>query len=172
MTLMEPPTETTGPPPVLLASYPHYKEAQHAVDRLSDEGFPVSKVSIVWSGLRQIEDVTGRRTAITAAAEGALSGAWFGLLIGLLFSAFADPSESALGIVVTYVIVGAIGVAVWRAIAHVAQRGTRDFSTTRRIDAEEYQLWVAPGAVAEATAIIGVGTTRPVDPEPDLELDD
>jgi hypothetical protein len=62
-----------------VASYPSYGEAQAAVDRLSDERFPVENLDIVGSGLRLVERVTGRLTNARAAAAGAASGAWFGL---------------------------------------------------------------------------------------------
>lgn len=44
----------------LVASYRSYAEAQRAVDHLSDNGFPVDKVSIVAEDLRFVERVTGR----------------------------------------------------------------------------------------------------------------
>ena len=71
-----------------VASYPSYEEAQAAVDRLSDERFPVENLDIVGSGLRLVERVTGRLTNARAAAAGAASGAWFGLFIGLLVGLF------------------------------------------------------------------------------------
>jgi Heat induced stress protein YflT domain len=45
-----------------VASYDSYEEAQDAVDRLSDEGFPVENLDIVGSGLHSVERVTGRPT--------------------------------------------------------------------------------------------------------------
>ena len=52
-----------------------YASAQRAVDRLSDDGFPVEKLDIVGSGLRTVERVTGRLTRGRATGAGALSGA-------------------------------------------------------------------------------------------------
>src|SRR6201994_21458 len=67
-----------------------YESAQHAVDRLSDDGFPVEKLDIVGSGLRLVERVTGRLTTSRAATAGALSGLWAGLLIGVLLGLFTS----------------------------------------------------------------------------------
>lgn len=59
---------TFGPPPRLdaaytawntVASYDDYAAAQAAVDRLSDEGFPVEHLDIIGSDLRLVERVTG-----------------------------------------------------------------------------------------------------------------
>src|SRR5438094_8182838 len=71
-----------------VTSYADYAAAQRAVDRLSDDGFPVEHLDIIGSDLRLVERVTGRLTKARAAAAGAASGAWFGLLIGLLLSIF------------------------------------------------------------------------------------
>ena len=43
-----------------VARFDDYQSAQRAVDRLSDDGFPVEKLDIVGSGLRLVERVTGR----------------------------------------------------------------------------------------------------------------
>lgn len=43
-----------------VASFASYAEAQHAVDSLSDEGFPVQCLTIIGTDLRQVERITGR----------------------------------------------------------------------------------------------------------------
>lgn len=154
-------------PPTKLVSYADYRDAQAAVDRLSDAGFPVSAVSIVWAGLRRIEYVTGRRTVLTAALEGALSGAWFGSLIGLLFAVFAtDASTSTIGVVVSFLAVGAVAGAIWHATAHAVQRGRRDFASLSRLDADSYELWVDPAHYGAAAELLQISTIRPEDPGP------
>ena len=71
-----------------VARFDDYGSAQRAVDRLSDDGFPVEQLDIVGSDLQLVERVTGRLTKWRAAAAGALSGMWAGLLIGILFGLF------------------------------------------------------------------------------------
>ena len=61
-----------------VARFDDYETAQRAVDRLSDDGFPVEKLDIVGSGLQLVERVTGRLTTGRAASAGALSGLWAG----------------------------------------------------------------------------------------------
>jgi hypothetical protein len=163
------PSEPAVPPPVMVATYALYSHAQAAVDTLSDEGFPVEHVSIVWRGLRRVEQVTGRRTVVTAAVEGALSGAWFGSLLGLLFVVFADQSTTrpAIATVGTYLAVGAVAGAGWLAAAHWMRRGTRDFSTVPQLDAEAYELWVAENLAGLAEDVLGVRTFRATDPQPE-----
>ena len=78
-----------------VASFGTYEEAQEAVDRLSDSGFPVENIDIIGSDLRTVERVTGRLTKRNAAAAGAASGAWFGLFIGLLVGLFTTGADVA-----------------------------------------------------------------------------
>ncbi len=68
-----------------IATFEKYEEVQRAVDVLADAQFPVQKVSIIGTDLRMVERVTGRMTFGRAAFSGALSGMWFGLMIGLLW---------------------------------------------------------------------------------------
>src|SRR5262249_7592261 len=73
-----------------VARFDDYESAQRAVDRLSDDGFPVEKLDIVGSGLRLVERVTGRLTNARAAGAGALSGMGGGLLFGILLGVFTS----------------------------------------------------------------------------------
>ena len=141
--------------PVKLADHTRYVDAQQTVDRLSDGGFEMSNVTIVWSGLRHIEHVTGRRTVMSAARDGLLTGAWFGLIIGFLFGSFADSSTSLIGMVVSYMFAGAVTVALFQAFQHWARRGTRDFSTVGQMDAENYEVWVSAPLIDRARQILG-----------------
>lgn len=140
-----------------LASFVDYADAQRAVDRLSDAGFPVANVSIVWNRLRHIERVVGRRTVGRAAVEGAASGAWFGGIIGLLLLLFVelDPDVSGWGLVLSYAVVGAIVGAIFLAVAHWMRRGARDFSSVGSLDAEEYEVWVSAEHYDDAIAVLG-----------------
>jgi hypothetical protein len=76
-----------------VARFSDYESAQRAVDRLSDDGFPVEKLDIAGSGLRLVERVTGRLARGRAAAAGALSGTWAGLLFGILLGLFTSGNS-------------------------------------------------------------------------------
>ena len=70
----------------VLASYASYGEAQFAVDKLSDNKFPVQNVAIVGVDLRLVEAVVARLSWGRAALSGLGMGIWFGLLLGLFVS--------------------------------------------------------------------------------------
>ncbi len=149
-------TDDQTTPPVKVAEFIRYEEAQAAVDRLSDDGFPVNAVTIVWSRLRHVEHVVGRRTVATAALQGALSGLWFGSFLGLLLTLFVELDEgaSALGVVISYALVGAAIGAIFQAFKHWSLKGRRDFSTLGRMDAESYEVWVEPDHVDQARGML------------------
>jgi len=121
-----------------IARYDRYEDAQRAVDRLSDAGFPVEGVEIVASDLHLIERVTGRLTTAGAAMAGAGSGAWFGLFVGLLVGLFTTGPEW-LGLVLGGAAIGAAWGALFGFFAHKATDGQRDLSSARRLVAEHYE---------------------------------
>ncbi|WP_241724384.1 general stress protein [Dietzia sp. E1] len=138
----------------VLQSAPDYSVAQEIVDRLSDRGFPVERVRIVGSGLRSIEQVTGRMTTGKAAGRGALAGLWFGLLLAILFLILA-PLASFLWILVWSLGFGALWGALFGAIGHASTGGRRDFSSVQTMEADSYDVLVESTHLDEAVRLIG-----------------
>lgn len=130
-----------------VATFTDYDHAQLAVDRLSDDGFPVENLDIVGSDLRTVERVTGRLTKGKAAAAGAASGAWFGLFIGLLVGLFtAGPTW--LGLILGGLFIGAAWGAAAGYAGHAATHGRRDFASTKTLLAMRYDV-IARGGTAD-----------------------
>ena len=152
---LDPRSPVTSRTTATLREFGSYEEAQQLVDRLSDAGFPVEQVRIVGTGLRSVEQVTGRLTKGRAAAGGALTGAGFGLLIGLLFAVFVI-GPFWLGVVLSSVIFGALWGAVVGFVGHWATRGHRDFSSVRGLEAESYAVQVDSGHEDEAARAAGI----------------
>jgi hypothetical protein len=150
-------TTALAPRGVVVASYSTYGEAQRAVDRLSDEQFPVEHVQIVGRDLQLVETVTGRLTKGRAALAGAASGAWFGLFIGLLVGLFTTGPEW-LGLVLGGVLIGAFWGAVFGFLAHLATGGMRDFASLRGLVAKTYDILVADGHADRARELLGTTT--------------
>jgi hypothetical protein len=124
-------------------SYDDYASAQRAVDRLSDDGFPVEHLDIIGSDLRLVERVIGRLTKGRAAAAGAASGAWFGLLIGLLLALFTTGPW--FGLLVAGAAIGAAWGALFGFLGHAATRGARDFASARTLVATRYDIVARDG---------------------------
>ena len=137
-----------------VARFDDYESAQRAVDRLSDDGFPVEKLDIVGSGLRLVERVTGRLTNARAAGAGALSGMWAGLLIGILLGLFTS-GHSFFAVAATGAALGVVWGAVFGYVAHARTRGQRDFSSVRGLIATHYDLIAREGTVERARFMLG-----------------
>jgi hypothetical protein len=136
-----------------VASYTSYESAQAAVDRLSDDGFPVEHLDIVGSDLRLVERVTGRLTKGRAATAGMASGAWFGLMIGLVIGLFTTGANW-LGVVLGGIVIGAIWGGLFGYAGHAATRGRRDFSSTKTLVAMKYDVIARNGQSEAAKEVL------------------
>ena len=124
----------------VLRTVPTYAQAQEFVDALSDAEFPVEHVRIVGTGLRSVEQVTGRMTNGRAALYGAGTGAWLGLMIGLLFGIFTVGAW--LPVVLWSVVLGAVWGLVFGLTGHALTGGKRDFRSIQGFEADAYDLLV------------------------------
>lgn len=141
----------------LLGSYTNYLDAQAAVDKLSDNKFPVAGVSIIGVDLRLVEVVVGRTSWGRAAGGGLLTGAWFGLLIGLFVSFFArDTGWTPLALILLGLLYGAAFGIVFGLVAYAMTGGKRDFISRSQIGAARYDVHVEANLVAQARQILGI----------------
>jgi hypothetical protein len=133
---------------------PSYREAERTVDWLSDQGFAVEHLSIVGTGLRYVEDVSGRVTTARSAAMGAAPGAMLGLLFGLLFGLFFTHAADFFGVVLYGLVAGTFWGATWRALLHYSQRGRRDFGSVARTVADRYEIQADSEVADEAVRVL------------------
>jgi hypothetical protein len=145
-------SQALGQPTVTLASYTDYPSAQQAVDFLSDNKFPVERTAIIGTDLTLVETVLGRMTTARAALAGLVTGAWFGLFIGLLFGIFAVTNW--LAVIVIAVVIGAIWGAIFGAIAHAMTGGRRDFTSASSLRANRYALTVDVNLADQARQLL------------------
>src|SRR6266705_3098797 len=122
-----------------VARFDDYGSAQRAVDRLSDDGFPVEHLDIIGSDLRLVERITGRLTKARAAAAGAASGAWFGLLLSIF------TTGPWWGLLVVGAVIGAVWGTLFGFLGHAATHGARDFASARTLAAMRYDLVARDG---------------------------
>ena len=145
-----------GPTRQTVASFDNYRDAQRAVDYLSDRRFPVERTAIVAEGLRFVEQVTGRRSWGNSALSGALSGAVVGVLIGFIFGLFSliEPLVSALVLAFYGLIFGAIVGVIIGLIAYAFSGGRRDFTSIGGVQADRYNVVVDNDIAAEAMGLL------------------
>ncbi|MET0957510.1 MAG: general stress protein [Solirubrobacterales bacterium] len=136
-----------------VATYDNYRDAERAVDHLSDNGFPVERTAIVGTGLKTVEQIAGRLTTGRAAVVGAGQGAMVGLLFGLLFGLFFD-GPAFFGVVLYGLVAGALFGAILGAIGQAMQGGRRDFASIRSMQAESYEVQVDHEVSAQAKQLL------------------
>lgn len=106
---------------------------------------------IVGRDLKIVEQATGRLTYSGVAAAGAASGAVLGALLGLIFSLFltAGPGISVLGVVLYWLVAGAVGGAALGLVSYALTGGRRDFASVSGMRAGSYDV-LADEDVADA----------------------
>ncbi|MDQ4503344.1 general stress protein [Sinomonas sp. ASV322] len=136
----------------VVGSYTSYLDAQKAVDYLADQQFPVELVAIVGNDLKLVERVTGRLSYPRVALNGALSGMWFGLFVGVLLSFFS--TGAGLPSIITSVLMGAAFFMLFGIVTYATQRGKRDFTSTSQVLPTSYDVVVAFEAAVEARRLL------------------
>ncbi len=139
-----------------LTSFPSYEEAQAAVDKLSDNKFPVEHVSIIGVDLRSVEAVLGRMSWGRAALGGLLMGAWLGVLLGLFVSLFATSEANLWTLVGLGLIYGAAFGIILGLINYAFTGGKRDFVSRSQLVAGRYDVTVDAEQMAAARNILGI----------------
>ena len=140
-----------------IASYAGYAEAESAVEWLVQHGFPVQRGAIVGTGLRSVEQLSGRMSVRRAA----LLGIWPGILVSALVALLTWDSGST-EVLLAAVGVGALLGAVSGALLHEALSGGRDFASTTRIEAGLYDLQVDEDSADEAKRLLDAMPPRVV----------
>jgi len=136
-----------------IAVFDNYADAERAVDRLSDLGFPVERVAIIGHDLKVVEQVTGRLTYGGAALRGAASGAVPGVLVGWIFGVFnlINPLVASAVLALYGLVIGAVVGGVLGLVMHALQRDRRDFDAVTTMIPSRYEV-VADEEVADEAA--------------------
>ncbi|WP_026360292.1 general stress protein [Amycolatopsis nigrescens] len=151
------PTPPTGWP---IGSYDNYSEAQRAVEHLADNDFTVQDVTIVGVDLMLVERVIGRLSWGKVLGTAAVSGAWFGLLIGILLSMFNSQGVSYAPILVG-MLTGVLFALIFAAISYASTRGRRDFSSSSQLVAGRYDVLCQPRNAEQGRDLLAKLAMRP-----------
>jgi hypothetical protein len=122
----------------------------------------VENCMIVGTDLKQVERVTGRLTTGRVALGGLLSGIWLGLFVGLIFSLFGQGS--AVAIIVSTAVFGALFGVIWALAGYAATRGRRDFSSVSQIVATRYEVLVEHKHAARGREVLAAMPGNPHSP--------
>ncbi|WP_150462142.1 general stress protein [Nesterenkonia ebinurensis] len=124
----------------LLGRYRTYEDAQKVVDHLaSAEGLDLKAITIVGNDLRSVEKVRGRLSYPRVALTGAVQGALFGAFIGLLLMLFTPEGM----VLVNFGMAVLMGMAIWMIIGVIsfsARRGARSFISVSQLTATTFDV--------------------------------
>ena len=143
------PTQS-APARTTVATYGNYREAERAVDFLSDRGFPVERAAIVGTGLKTVEQIAGRMTTGRAALLGRASGSDGRALLRPAVRALLRRPTRFLGVLLYGLVAGTVFGAIFGAIGQSTQGGRRDFASIQSMQAERYELQVDHEVSAKA----------------------
>lgn len=144
------PTRPSGWP---VGSYDNYAQAQQAVDYLAENDFPVQEVTIVGVDLMLVERVTGRLSWSRVLSTGAISGAWFGLFVGVLLSMF-DGQTGSFAPILVGLVAGLFFGLVFAGAGYLTTRGRRDFQSASQLVAGRYDVLCQPTHAEKARDLV------------------
>ena len=156
-TLIKPQTVTFDQ--AVVATYGTHSDAETAVRQLAGAGLPMESISIIGRNFETHEDIQGFYHPGDAARDGAVQGAWFGGIFGLMMGAFGFfvlPGIGALMVLgpLSGLLAGAVGGAGIGALVNalVVAGVPKDMALTyqTRLQAGEF-LVVVHGGPEEAT---------------------
>ncbi|MCH8570017.1 hypothetical protein LSI54_01360 [Nesterenkonia sp. AY15] len=123
----------------LLGRYRSYEDAQKVVDHLTAaEDFDVKALTIVGNDLRSVEHIRTRLTYPRVALGGAAQGAMFGAFIGLLIYLFS-PEASIYNLAFAVV----LGTAIWMIIGVIGfamRKGKREYASSSQLVATTFDV--------------------------------
>ncbi|HVV10698.1 general stress protein [Amycolatopsis sp.] len=152
------PTPPSGWP---IGSYSTYVEAQRAVEHLAEQDFTVEDVTIVGVDLMLVERVIGRLSWGKALGSGAISGGWFGLLVGILLSFFNTGNGVTYQPALVGLVAGMVFGVVLAAGAYAMTRGRRDFSSASQLVAGRYDVLCQPRNAEQGRDLLARLAMRP-----------
>ncbi|GAA1156802.1 general stress protein [Nesterenkonia sandarakina] len=123
----------------LLGRYRSYEDAQKLVDHLTAaEDFDVKALSIVGNDLRSVEHIRTRLTYPRVALGGAAQGAMFGAFIGLILYLFS-PEAAIYNLLFSVV----LGMAIWMIIGVLGfamRKGKREYASSSQLVATTFDV--------------------------------
>lgn len=143
-----------------------YEAAQKVVSKLIAGEVPAKEISIVGTGVRTVERVTGRLGFGSAARSGAVNGALFGMFFGAIL--LLTTPEAPIQIFAAILFIGVAVGMLMSLITFTLVRRRRDFASVTNIVADSYEVKVLPTSFAKARRVLG--TERPAPAREPVDL--
>lgn len=138
----------------VIGQYPDHAQAQATVGYLAEQEFEVSTLAIVGSDVRVVERVVGVVTWAKAAGRGALTGAWLGMLFGLVMALFGGNEALTSGILLPGILIGVGLGMMWGLLRKALTRRQRSVMAQPQVVAQKYELLCPPEKVGAAREVL------------------
>lgn len=143
------PTLPTGWP---IGSYESYEQAQRAVGHLASADFPVTDITIVGVEPMLVERIAGRMGWGRLLSSTAMSGALFGLFLGVVLS-FLNPGAGVIAIGIG--LVAGVGFnMLFGALGYAVNRNKRGFVSQSQLVARRYDVLAQPRNAEKGRALL------------------
>lgn len=146
----------------VIAEFLDYALAVDFVENLVKNDFPAAQIAIVGSDLRTVERLRGKLSYGRIALGGATTGAWMGLIIGLLFGAGVDPVDpnqfTSTESTFSAVVIGAGLGMLFNVIRFSLSKRKRGFISTSSVVASKYAVQVPSDLANQANAVPAADT--------------
>ena len=134
-----------------VGEFTQYAGAVDCVDALIRHGFPAQLTAIVGSDLSTVERVRGKLSYGRVAIQGAITGSWLGLVIGILLPTDTATQTAFTGSTMGAAIVIGAGVGMLvNVIRFSATRRSHEFLSNSAVVAAKYRVVVPHNLVDEA----------------------
>lgn len=137
-----------------VAAFRTHAEATAAVEKLSEEQFPLTSVTIVGSDLHMAEQILGRMTPARVALTGATQGLTWGLLMAL-FSLLLYPQAGAIIPAILIVVGILLGVFITM-ISWALRKNRGSFAAQSTLVASRYAVLVSEMPDRAFTLLSGI----------------
>jgi hypothetical protein len=108
-----------------------------------------------------VERVIGRLSWGKVLGTGAVSGAWFGLFVGVLLSLFSGGSGITYQPILVGLVSGMLFGLVFAGISYASTRGRRDFSSASQLVAGRYDVLCQPRNAEQGRDLLAKLAMRP-----------
>ncbi|NBQ92486.1 MAG: hypothetical protein EBU06_00735 [Micrococcales bacterium] len=123
-----------------VADFNNYTQAVSFVEQVLRGDFPANAIAIVGTKLTTVERVRGKINYSRVAGNGAIIGAWFGLIFYIIFGTSAENTMQVT--LIPAIIVGAGAGMLWQVIRFSVDKNKRSFSSTSQVVAAKYEVLV------------------------------
>jgi len=132
-----------------VADFVNYAQAVSYVEQVIRGDFPANAIAIVGTKLTTVERVRGKVSYSRVAANGAIIGAWFGIMFYLVFGNSSAENAAQVSFIPA-IIVGAGAGMLWQILRFTMAKNKRSFSSTSQVVAAKYEILVPSELTAAA----------------------